>query len=379
MNRDFPYARWRVDIGRYNLRPIRHAFPEASDALIALVLNFCLHSELAILMDANWFTGKAVRYRAAKRALDALVDGGYVEMWLDYGTEIKRPRVYVRTAKFEAAFRMRVPELWVPERVLDEVYTFTPGDGVPLAEIPEMADYSSLASAARLSMPDGTQVTHRVWLAMEHGMLWAQGDYPYQNLSHGKKGKRRLLLIDGLPAAEVDFPAMHFNLLLNREHLPSDALFYEHIMEAAVLEPSDDRRRVFKLLAITSLNCGTPAEFRTACYKSRRLRTKEKQSPNFGKRFIDVLGIKPGDVKKAIVKLHPELVSYICTDDKLWQWLSAEEGAIMVDVLNRLAARGILGLPESDSVIVQARHEHEARRAMAECYEHRTGFPIDVR
>ena len=383
MNKDFPYVRWNIDTCRHNTRPIRHAFPKASHALVALVLNFCLHPELAISTGAARFTGRSVSRKAARSALDALLEGGYAELLYDYGTGMKRPRVYRRTARFEHAFRMRVTELWAPEKALDAAYAFGPDDGTPLDAIPEMERYAALARGARLSVSDGSQVTRRVWLAETGGMLYARGDAPYQTLSHGPEGKRRLLMIDGLPTSEIDYPAMHFNLLLNRCGLPSDESFYEHAMKAAGLEPTKEGRAAFKLLAISSLNCRSIHKFRAGCLgsaeKPTRLRVTDRKSPRFGQRLIDVLGVRPRDIRDALIGFRPELAPYVCAHEELWLWLQAEEGAIMACVLNNLASRGILGLPEFDSVIVQSGHADEARRAMAECYERRTGFPIDVR
>ena len=73
---------------------------------------------------------------------------------------------------------------------------------------------------------------------------------------------------------------------------------------------------------------------------------------------------------------HHPIQHFLCTE--IGHKISRIESDIMVDVLLRLKARGIVGLPVHDCVIVEEQHEAVAREAMREAFVNHLGFEAVV-
>jgi len=353
----YGYCVWGIDASKYNCEPIRHIYHRASEELVALVLNFCLHEHLAVPVyhpDAS--------YTKARRAIDTLIADKYIELYREYGTTIKRPRVYKRTSKFEQMFRMRVKDrLVVKESVLQ---------GPSNVEIPGLEQYRALALATSLTLSTGAQVYRRINLIRAQGLysLYAQGTYNYQSGIHKKE--RKQLLIDNEPTVELDYSALHPNLLLNREHLPCEDNIYDKILHYGLgLEWSKDKRNAMKLLTLAALNNDSLRAYAATANIMRN---------DNDVRLVNILGVKPKQAYDAILKTYSALTPYICRDKELWKWLQHQEGELMINILERLTDMGIVALPEHDSCIVQSRCRDQLKEVMENCYRAMTGYPIHV-
>lgn len=363
MSIKYEYVIWGVDTSEYNVRSIRSKLHGASEELMSLVLNFRLYNELKISMSSNRFSGSGTSYTYAKQALDTLIAKGYLILSRDYGTAIKEARTYQRTPKFEQTFRMRVKDkLLVKEKVLS---------GSSSIKVPGLKTYSELVKTVELSISNGFQVYRHVRLNQGESKngIFAEGTYNYQNGIH--KEERKLLLINGQPTVELDFPSLHPNLLLNREGQPCETQFYERLLTALDLPYSKTKRDALKRLVLPIFNTDSFASFSGAAYDMRDEHT--------GERLLDILGVKPRQIYDATLMVYPALKPYICCYTELWTLLLPEQTKLMVGILEQLAGEGIVGLPEHDSVIVQKQHRERLKQVMEQVYREQTGFDIQVK
>lgn len=350
---DIPVVQWGVDTAKYNTRPIGRVFRGASEELKCLVLNLCLHPMLAIPMAKGYYLNSGASYYGAKRALDLLKNGGWVELAANYGVDIGRARIWKRTDKFESAFRMKVGKrLLVRDELLSRPARLQPSSrdnrGTPVGSVPGLETYARLIGGVRLSMSDGGQV--------------------FRDIDLFRKDGKRYLLIGGEPTVEVDFPSMHSNLLLNREGQSCRGDVYEAIIGELGLEVTAERRKAVKRLVNAAFNLESARGFAPMARKR-----KDKD----GRPLVERLGLRPSELRAAIAKAHPKLAPYVCSGDQS-AWLQERESEIMVGALEALAKKGVVALPLHDSVIVPVRHREVARGAMEDAYREKTHFSINV-
>jgi hypothetical protein len=301
----------------------------------------------------------------AKAALDTLKAGRWVKMILNYGTDIGRARVWGRTAKFDAAFYMKVGKrLVVKEALLSQPCQPI---GQDLGTVPRLETYAELIKTVELSRSDGGQVYKTPNLSRKDGKrIYAHGIYHYQGLH---QEERQHLLINGQPVVELDYSGMHPNLLFNKEELPCQADVYAAIMAALGVVATPERRKAIKLITNASFNVERISGFAWMV---------RKQVDDNGIPLTDVLGASPADLAEAILGVYPALRPYFCTGE-WWKWLHWQDSEIMIDALETLAKQGIAGLPVHDSVIAPIIHENAIRLAMEDAYRNQTGFDIYVK
>lgn len=358
-----------IDLNSYGAahRPIRSAFNGSSRELEAMVINFAHSPQVAV--PASHKPG----WRRWEDALDRLLDGGYVEplhgAWHDMAGEKGRCASYVRTELFERTFRFRVPVKPVVTKsslVTEEKHMCSTlyHNRTKLNSIPALSTYAKLIEGVELSLSiEGAQVRPKITdLHQTNGKrIYAPGTFRYQKLS-GEE--RKFLLINGEPVVELDFTAMHSNMLLNKEGEPCHSDFYERILAELGLAPTKENRDAVKPLANSVLNVDKKG------YSLTFAKAKDKHTK---KRSLSVLGVKPSQVLQAMLRAHPKLEPYICTGDHS-AWLQTADGDIMVDVLETLAKMGMVGLPMHDSVIAPAKYADDLKRIMADCYKKKMGF-----
>jgi len=238
---------------------------------------------------------------------------------------------------------------------------------VPVNFIPALSTYARLLEGVELSLSSGGQVSEDVFLVRDDGKyrLYAIGEHDYQRIISKEEQGQSHLLINGESTVEVDYSSMHANLLLNREGLPSEKAFYERLLKALGIAPSKKSRSRLKLFFTISLDRKSFDRFNEAANRSIYEET--------GERPIDLLGVTPEQIYRAIVDTYPPLAPYICTGEHR-EWLEHEESEIMIDVLETLAKMGVVGLPLHDSVIAVAKYAHIVKLVMSACYKKKTGF-----
>jgi hypothetical protein len=364
---DIPMLIENVDTSRYRAadRKIRHVFNGASAELVAMAINFARSAELGVP------GGHGRGWEKRKAALGALLEGGYVEPlyghWHDMTGGRGRCRTYRRTGLFKRTFSFRLPpRLAVTPSSLLSTYEDRPmaHNRIKVNSIPALSTYANLMEGVELSLSNGGQVFRRVNLYRKEGKrLYAYGIYNYQNGI--LKEDRHHLLINGEAVVELDFSAMHGNLLLNRVGQPCRTDFYECILKKLGVAPTKHRRDAVKQMVNASFNINSIRGYAGAAGRA--------VDKNSGKRLIEILGVKPKQVYEAILRAHPKLAPYICTG-KHWEWLQTTDSEIMMDMLETLAKMGVAGLPLHDSVIAPAKHADAVRQVMSECYKRKMGF-----
>ena len=238
--------------------------------------------------------------------------------------------------------------------------------GTDIASIPELRRYSHLVSQVKLSLDNGGQVFEDVALSRgPAGRLYQQGVHGYQNIPRDER--KHHLLIDGRPTTEWDYDALHFNLLLNRCGYPCVRDVYSTVLRRLGIRKTTARRDAIKKPCLISLNIPTVRGF--CCYVGRLPEYQE---------HLKHLVKRSSLIYEALVTSYPQLKSYVCTG-KHGAALQRQDGAIMDEVLETLAQRGIVALPEHDSVICPREHQETVRQVMVQVYQRRTGFMVGVK
>ena len=362
---DIPLLIESVDISRYKAadRKIRHVFNGASAELVAMVINFAHSRELGV---PGAHDRKGWNRRAA--ALKALMDGGYVAQlyghWHDMTGGRGRCSTYRRTGLFERTFRFKLPpRLVVTSSALSSTYEPPPvaHNRRKVNSLPALSAYAKLIEGVELSLSNRGQVFKTVVLHRVDGKrLYASGVYNYQGIP---KEERPYLLINGEAIAELDYSAMHGNMLLNRAGEPCCSDFYERVLAELGVARSKQNRDAIKQMTNASFNV-----------KSTKGYAGSVSDVNLsGKRLAEILGVKPKQVYEAILLAHPKLRPYVCTGMH-WDWLQTTDSEIMIDVLETLAKMGVVGLPLHDSVIAPTKHADTLKQVMSGCYLKKMGF-----
>lgn len=230
--------------------------------------------------------------------------------------------------------------------------------------IPALSTYAKLLEGVELTLSNGGQVFSGVVLYRIDGKrLYASGIYNYQNGIPSEE--RPHLLINGESVVELDFSAMHGNMLLNRVGEPCRSDFYERILRELGVTPSKARRDSVKQMVNASFNVNSIKGYAGAVG-----RTVDATS---GKRLVEVLGAKPKQVYQTILRVYPALEPYVC-NGKQWERLQTTDSEIMIDVLETLAKMEIVGLPVHDSVIAAAKYADIVKPVMSACYKKKMGF-----
>lgn len=182
---------------------------------------------------------------------------------------------------------------------------------------------------------------------------------------------RKHIQIDGEATVELDYSALHPNLLLWLTGSPECADPYSRIAEEAGLS-----REAVKALMLRLINANTEADFCRTVTRSGNPEEKAKVARDSAQAFEGFIegvpdGYTGGQFIEAVTRAFPTFAGVVGTGIGLT--LQYHDGSLMIDVLTRCLDAGFIGLPVHDSVIVPASRQDEARRFMADAYAERTG------
>lgn len=182
---------------------------------------------------------------------------------------------------------------------------------------------------------------------------------------------RKHIQIAGEPTVELDYSALHPNLLLWLTGSPECADPYSRIAEEAGLS-----REAVKALMLRLINANTEADFCRTVTRSGNPEEKAEVARDSAKAFDGFIEGIPsaytgGEFIEAVTRAFPTFTGVIGSGIGLT--LQYHDSEIMIDVLSRCMDAGFIGLPVHDSVIVPISRQDEARRFMADAYAERTG------
>lgn len=185
------------------------------------------------------------------------------------------------------------------------------------------------------------------------------------------KEYRKHIQINGEATVELDYSALHPNLLLWLTESPECADPYSRIAEEAGLS-----REAVKALMLRLINSNAGADFCRTVTRSGNPEEKAKVARDSAQAFDGFIegvpdGYTGGQFIEAVTRAFPTFTGVIGTGIGLT--LQYHDSEIMADILTRCLDAGFIGLPVHDSVIVPASRQDEARRFMADAYAERTG------
>ena len=168
------------------------------------------------------------------------------------------------------------------------------------------------------------------------------------------KGLRPLIYINDKPTLEIDFKALHPNLLANEagEELSDDPYDLGELLLPEVLTTSESQRKYVKLLVLMAINADSDKKAFGA------LRNRDR---------TDKLGQSLTDEQQSIllrrfIELNPQLEESLNTGQALR--LMGIDGKIANMVLDHFTKAGIPVLCIHDSFIIQYDKEHELNTTM---------------
>ena len=204
----------------------------------------------------------------------------------------------------------------------------------------------------------------RIYSRMGCGRFYQQNGKSYQNI---ERESRKKLLINGKPTIEVDYSAMHVNLLYNRikkTYSGKDA--YMPVVEKLLGKKDDDIRKIVKQCILIAINAKDMNDYQKAMRRENKLmvaKLKEQQ-------------ISLEQVIITFQKVHTEIAHFLNSDYSIE--LMFKDSNIIENVLLKLMNEDILGVPLHDSIICQRGQEERVKAVMQEAYKEKTGFYINV-
>lgn len=182
---------------------------------------------------------------------------------------------------------------------------------------------------------------------------------------------RKHIQINGEATVELDYSALHPNLLLWLTESPECADPYSRIAEEAGLS-----REAVKALMLRLINSNAGADFCRTVTRSGNPEEKAKVARDSAQAFEGFIEGVPdcytgGQFIEAVTRAFPTFSGVIGSGIGLT--LQYHDSEIMADILTRCLDAGFIGLPVHDSVIVPISRQDEARRFMADAYAERTG------
>jgi hypothetical protein len=209
------------------------------------------------------------------------------------------------------------------------------------------------------------------------GRFYDQGGISYQT---SKKEHRKLITIDGYPTKEVDFKAMHLNMLYAWAGIKIDRDPY-------TIEGLE--RGVVKALVLRFVNSDNLGGFKSAVTRSSRPSFKQKMNCPIERAkvvresresFIEGLpdGLTGEEAHGYLVSAYADISEYIAQEG-IGLRLQNTDSRIMDAILVELCEKGIAALPLHDSVIVKENDVAIAQDVMRTAYKDiMGGFEIEV-
>ncbi|HEX2787572.1 MAG TPA: hypothetical protein VHP32_06665 [Ignavibacteria bacterium] len=182
--------------------------------------------------------------------------------------------------------------------------------------------------------------------------------------SNMPKAIRKYLMINGNETVELDYKALHLNMLYHKEGIKPKTDPYDDLCKRM-----PKLRSIFKLLALTCLNSVDEKK----CIQAFReeLKTGGLQSllPDLTDRTL-----KP--MLELFKDKHKKIAKYFFTGIGLE--LQNMDAEIAHEILLHFAKKGIMVLVVHDSFIIEKQHENELKLVMRKIYKEKLRFSPDI-
>lgn len=220
----------------------------------------------------------------------------------------------------------------------------------------------------------------KIFNAGECGRWFQKGGYSYQQLSEEERGQ---ILLNGYEVAELDYSAMHPNILYAWEKTQAPRDLYGGVLNLLNLNRED--KFVVKKTILLSINADSYRSLSSAINFDKKEEgqaneTRRKEGRPEKLILYDEqkrLDLKPDVIVNAFTEVHPVIAKYVYSASA--NKLMLEESEIMTLVLLELMKQGIPALPVHDSLLFPKQHKDGVRQNMLDFYEKHTGFEITVK
>lgn len=207
-----------------------------------------------------------------------------------------------------------------------------------------------------------------------YGRLHTRG---YRHLQGYSGDKRKEITINGQEVVELDYKALHPNLLYAEEGIQYTKDPYSVVDSRTELRPLLKEVFLCMLNGDATGNKSATKAANHALYKQREKRW-DKQLYNVNVSEYPITDIKP--IMEAFKSEHSAIAHHFCNGKKTGMKTMNKDSKIALDVVKHFVEQDIPILPIHDSFIVQKQYKKELFETMKRVYaEHTGGFNIQVR
>lgn len=200
-----------------------------------------------------------------------------------------------------------------------------------------------------------------------YGRLHTRGFHHVQGLSEDKRSE---LTIDGQPVIELDFSALHPNLLYSSIGVQYEGDPYQVVHEDPITRP------YLKQLLLCLLNAKDFTQAERAGNKYLNLDMKPRE-----RKALKAIGItRARPLLEAFTEAHQPISSFFCSGKETGLRTMNKDSKIALDVINDFAKQNIPILCVHDSFLVQTQFRDQLRDTMRRRYkQHTKGFDIYIK
>jgi len=223
----------------------------------------------------------------------------------------------------------------------------------------------------------------RIFKNGQCGRWYQKGGYSYQQLSEEERSQ---ILINGYTVKELDYSAMHPNIICSWEGFQAPADFYQDVIYELEKEGYNQISRfAVKKSILTSINAKSLQDLSRAINLDKAEESKaniKRVEENRKTKPITYDELKRSNLKyqpivDAFKRVYPNLSHYMFSQSA--NKLMLAESEIMTHVLLELKRLGIPSVPIHDSLLFPEQYTDQVKQVMIDCYKSITGFDIVVK
>ena len=345
-----------------------------------LVANLLSNPNRPVIVSRNINDWKVTMYQNRTyftiKAIDRMIETGYIEQKAGFRgqTESRRSRI-AATEQFFERFP-RVPEDVKYKPVALVVLKDADGKLIEFKPTRETTRIETILKRVN-DVNAGAVVLYRkdrvsaYLTAIFHKELWLYGRLHTKGIRHlqGYNGEQRArITIDGQPVVEIDFTALHPNLLYASEGIQYEGDPY------SVVDSRPEVRPFLKAILLAMLNA---KDFNTARKAAEFWLYRNPDE----KRLLEELGIsKVAPILHRFQEIHEPIVHHFCKGKETGLRIMNLDSRIALEVVNHFGKQGVPILAVHDSFLVQRQYADELESVMLQYYQTLTkGYTIRVK